>query len=107
MAERQRDKLSTKTGSRIPHFKNVEEAAQWFDTHDTAEYEDEFEDVEEPAEFVVRRAPASKAITVRVDERTMASLTKEATEQGLGPSTLVRMWILEHLRERHLRSPSG
>ncbi len=30
-------------------------------------------------------------------------VTKEAAAQGIGPSTLVRMWILEHVRKRRLR----
>lgn len=101
MTKRERTKAPTKQAeSRIPRFKNVEEAAAWFDTHDTAEYEDEFEEVKEPIQFVVQRAPANKALTVRVDERTLAEVIKQAAEQGIGPSTLVRMWILEHLRHR-------
>lgn len=99
MAKIEREKPTSEQGkSRIPDFKSVEEAAEWFDTHDTAEHEDEFEDVKEPMHFVVRRAKASKAITVRVDEHTMAALDKQAAAQGIGPSTLVRMWILDYLK---------
>lgn len=98
---------STRPGqetSHLLHFKSIEEAAEWFDTHDTAEYEDEFEDVKEPVEFAVRRARASKAITIRLDEETLASLTDQAAEQGIGPSTLVRMWILDRLKAQGKQS---
>lgn len=85
--------------SRIPTFKTVEEAATWFDTHDTGEYEGEFEAVEEDIRFVVSRGRPKKPITVRMDELALARLTKQAQKLGVGPSTLARMWILEHLRE--------
>jgi hypothetical protein len=34
---------------------------------------------------------------VRLEEDTFEKLTKEAREKGIGPSTLARMVILEHL----------
>ena len=58
-----------------------------------------FEEVRGPMQFVVRRVPANKTITVRIDEHTMTILAKKASEQGIGLATLVRMWILEHLRQ--------
>lgn len=84
---------------RIPRFRNIEEAAEFWDSHDSTEFEDEFEQVKETMRFVVRRAPATRAITVRVDEDTMVNLTKQAAERGIGPSTLVRMLILEYLKK--------
>lgn len=67
--------------------------AAWFDTHDTADYEHEFK----PAK--VRFAKnLSQPLTVRLDPDTLAELRSRAREQGVGPTTLVRMWVLEHLR---------
>ncbi len=87
-----------KVKSRIPRFKTIEEEAQFWDTHSTADFEDEFEEVKD-VKFVVRRSPVDKALTVRVDRDTFVRLAEEARTQGIGPTTLVRMWILEHLRE--------
>ena len=99
MAKPEQEKPITKRAkSRIPTFKTIEEAAEFWDTHSTTEFEDEFEEVRD-VQFVVSRGRPKKAITVRVDEETLATLTKEATQKGIGPSTLVRMWILEHLKE--------
>ena len=96
MARPEQQKPITKRAkSRIPTFKTIEEEAEFWDTHSTTEFED-VRDVQ----FVVSRGRPKKAITVRVDEETLAALTKEATQQGIGPSTLVRMWILEHLHKR-------
>ena len=97
--EQEQAQINKKTKSRIPRFKTIEEEAEFWDTHDLSEFEEELEEVKD-VQFVVSRGRPKKAITVRVDEETLATLTKEATEQGIGPSTLVRMWILEHLRKR-------
>jgi hypothetical protein len=37
---------SVKPKSRIPEFKGYEEEAQWWETHNLADYQDEFETVE-------------------------------------------------------------
>ena len=37
--------MTTKTKSRIPDFKNRQEIATWFDTHDLGDYQDEFKTV--------------------------------------------------------------
>jgi|SRR5919108_6312129 predicted DNA binding CopG/RHH family protein len=98
---------TTRAKRRIPRFKTVEEAAQWFDTHDTSEYEDEFEGVAEDIRFVVTRARPKKAITVRLEEETLEALTQAAREKGVGPSTLARMWIREHLGKSRGRDSSA
>jgi len=40
----------------------------------------------------------SEGITVRLDPETLRQLRERAHALGIGPTTLVRMWILEHLR---------
>ena len=94
--EREQSAAKRRARSRIPTFKTIEEAAEFWDTHDSAEFEDEFEDVTN-VRFVVARP--KKAITVRLPEDSLATLTSQAHEKGIGRSTLVRMWILEHLTE--------
>ena len=99
MTETQQGKPpARRTKSRIPHFRTIEEAAQFWDTHDSAEFEDEFEEVSD-VRFVVTRARPKKGITVRLEEDLLETLRREARAKGIGPSTLIRMWILEHLRE--------
>lgn len=44
-------------------------------------------------------ARPKKAITVRLEDETLDLIAREARQKGIGPSTLIRMWILEHLRE--------
>ena len=84
----------TETKSRIPDFKSREEEAEWFDTHDMADYQDEFKTVR--ARFAKN---LSEGLNIRLDKETLAGIRTKAHEQGIGPTTLVRMWILEHLRQ--------
>lgn len=79
--------------SRIPDFKNKEEEAEWFDTHDMADYQDEFKTVK--ARFAKN---LSEGLHIRLDTPTLEKLRYTAKEKGIGPTTLARMWILEHLR---------
>jgi predicted DNA binding CopG/RHH family protein len=85
------------TKSRIPEFKSVEEEARFWDTHDTTDFEDEFKPVR------VRFAKnLSHGLTIRLDPETLDQLRKEASEKGIGPTTLVRMLVREHLRADRL-----
>jgi predicted DNA binding CopG/RHH family protein len=79
--------------SRIPDFTSRDEEARWFDTHDMADYQDEFHTVK------VRFAKnLSENINIRLDPDSLYKLRSEAYEKGVGPTTLARMWIMEHLR---------
>jgi len=82
--------------SRIPAFKNRQEMAEWFDTHDLADYQDEFKTVQ------VRFAKnLSAGLNIRLDQDSLKQLRAVAHEKGIGPTTLARMWIKEHLKAAH------
>jgi CopG antitoxin of type II toxin-antitoxin system len=68
--------------------------AEWFDTHDLADYQDEFKTIR--ARFAKN---LSEGLNIRLDPETLAELRIRATGKGVGPTTLARMWILEHLQE--------
>ncbi len=89
------------TRSRIPTFKTIEEEAAFWDTHSSEEFADELTPVEN-VKFL--KAHSKKALTVRFDEDMFDELAQEARERGIGPSTLARMVILEHLRARRRAS---
>ncbi len=77
----------TEARGAIPSFNNIEEEAEWWDTHDADGFPVEFDDV----------------LTVELDESDQADLVKFAKRKGIGPSTLARMWIKEHLEEEAAR----
>ena len=88
--------------SRIPEFKTIEEEAEFWDTHTLADYWDEGKPVK------VRFAKnLSKGITIRLDPETLGKLRQLAHKQGIGPTTLTRMWILERLQDSGGHSSSS
>jgi hypothetical protein len=81
-------------GSRIPEFSSPEEEATFWDNHDFTDYLDELKVVE------TRVAPnLSEGITIRFDAETLGEIRSYARNLGIGPTTLMRMWILERLKD--------
>lgn len=83
----------TEAHGRIPAFQNVEEEAAFWDTHSVTDFPDELEPVRVR---IVKNL--SNPLTVRLDPRDRAELTRRAKARGIGPSTLVRMWVKERLQ---------
>lgn len=79
---------------RIPAFQNIEEEAGFWDTHDTTDFPDEFQPVE-----VTVRLELAERLTLRLDRADRDALTRYAKQKGIGPSTLARMWVKEHLQQ--------
>jgi hypothetical protein len=77
----------------IPEFTSRAEEAEFWDTHDFADYWEEWK----PAKVRFARN-LSQGITIRFDPETLATLRQEAKKKGIGPTTLARMWILERLQ---------
>ena len=88
--------MTQKIKKTIPDFTNREEEAKFFDTHDMADFQDEFKTVK--AKFAKN---LSEGITIRFDQPTLNQLRKLAHEKGLGPTTLARMWILEQIKQQN------
>jgi predicted DNA binding CopG/RHH family protein len=80
--------------SKIPDFQSREEEAEFWDTHDFTEFLDETR----PVKLRIGKQ-LSEGLTIRLDRQDREELERRASEQGIGPSTLVRMWIKERLRQ--------
>lgn len=65
-------------------IERIETSDAWDETADTVDID-------------VKR-PLAKVVPVRLSTELWEELRGEARELGIGPSTLVRMWILERLR---------
>lgn len=79
---------------KIPKFKSYEEEAEWWDTHDLTEIAD-LELVKEPV-FV---KPKKQIVSIRLERQLVEALKRIAARKGVGHTTLVRMWVIEKLRE--------
>jgi len=75
---------------------NLEEIVEFFETHDTADYWDQMEDVTDRVGFKRLR---DKIVSVRLSEADLKLLKRIAAERGLGHTTLIRTWVEEKLRE--------
>lgn len=95
-------KYPTKGHGAIPSFASYQEEADWWDTHDTGE--DEIQAEFRPITVHFTR-PLTEAFKVRFDAETVQQLRERAQAKGIGPTTLIRMLVLEQLQreedERH------
>lgn len=84
----------TKKGSIKPMrpFKNLEDEANFWDSHSVVDQ------INEDTLVGFHQANKTDTITVRFQPEHLQVLREEALERGIGPTTLVRMWILERLK---------
>lgn len=73
-------------------FTSYEEAAEFWDAHDTTDYSDTFETVVVEAELKRRR------YEVEIDEELMRALTDQAQKRGIGINQLVSEMLKEKIR---------
>ncbi len=93
-----------------------EKEARWWETHDLANYPDEFEQVAmevAPGALKVSKelrelsrelavSNLESAVRVRLSNQDHKNLKMLSDQKGIGMATLVRMWIREKLRtEEH------
>ncbi len=80
----------------IPPFKTLEEEANFWDTHSAVDK------IDKGTVVGFHQANKTDTITIRFQPEHLQSLREEAMQKGVGPTTLARMWVLEHLKQlRH------
>ena len=90
-----------KKRAEMPRFRSDEEAAEYFDTHDTAELAETLPEV--PGPIVDARLPL-KPISLRLPPETIAAAKQVARDKGIAYQTLLRLWISERLAEERRRA---
>ena len=76
-------------------FATVEEMAEFWDTHDTADYEDSFG---EPVELELNLAhPRQRAKYIALEGDLAERLAQHAQQRGLSAETLINLWVQEKL----------
>ncbi len=84
---------------RIPEFTTIEEEGEFWDTHDFTDFLDESVPVE------VRVSPNLTSVhrfTVEVDGAEWTALDRCASDRGMTPATLARLWLVERLRQEEV-----
>ncbi len=89
----------------IPEFKNIEEMAEFWDTHDSTDYQWEpvtdikFSKNLKSVYLNGGKQIKSKIVQMRLDKETISAMEKVARQKGVGTSTAARMLLREHLSE--------
>jgi CopG antitoxin of type II toxin-antitoxin system len=77
-----------------PRPKSISELAEFWDTHDLTDFENELEEVAEP--LFARR----NGITVPLEKREVQAIEKLAKANGVSTGELVRAWVVQKLPRR-------
>ena len=72
-------------------FKNLEEEANFWDTHDGVDV------FGKDLRVSVHRASKTDTLTIRFEPDDIQKIRQKAEYLGMGPTTLARMWIKEKL----------
>jgi predicted DNA binding CopG/RHH family protein len=81
---------------KVPKLKNLKEEKEFWDSHDSTDYLDDFE----VAKDVVFVRPKKQVISLRLDPNILKKLQELAYKEGLPPTTYARMLIVKGIRER-------
>ncbi len=77
---------------KIPKFKTDEDAARFWEAHSLEDYQKDTKEAE--IKFVKK---PKKTIAIRLDPEDIKSVELIADRKGLSYTSLLRMWIKEHL----------
>jgi hypothetical protein len=81
--------------TKIPKFKNYEEEAKFWDTHNITDFDEETENINILFEL---DKPRNETLIVRIQKDFKDKLEEVARSKGLNMSTLARMWLIEKLQ---------
>jgi len=78
--------------NKIPQTDSVQELAQFWDTHDITDFEEQLEEVTEPV------FDREKVVQVHLPTKEAETVESMARLQGINPSELIRTWIMEKVQ---------
>ena len=81
--------------SKLPRTDSIEKLAEFWDTHDLTDFEDELEEVTEPV-FV-----RGSAIKVHLEAPEANAVEQMAQAKGISREELIRAWVLQKLARRN------
>ena len=81
--------------SKLPNTDSIQELAEFWDTHDLTDFEEELEEVAKPV-FV-----RGGAIKVPLESREVEAIEQIAQAKGVSREELIRAWVLQKLARRN------
>jgi predicted DNA binding CopG/RHH family protein len=85
----------------IPEFKDDKEIAKFWDTQSLMDFESE---LEESTDLIFVK-PQRKTVSIRLDTKYIKMLKSFAVKKGIGYSPLIRMWLVERIRQELEEKP--
>lgn len=73
----------------IPQTDSIQELADFWDTHDLTDFEDELEEVTAPV--------FDNSVSVQLKSEELEIIKTLAKLRGISPANLIREWVLEHI----------
>ena len=86
--------MEEKMNEEIPKTDSIQKLAEFWDTHDITDFENDLEEVQEP----VFERDAETVLTIRLHSQEAEKLRKIAEYRGLEDTTLLREWVIEKLQ---------
>ena len=80
--------------SKLPKADSIQKLAEFWDSHDLTDFDDDLEEVTEPV--FVRRT----ALRVPLNPRELETVEQMAQAEGVSREKLVRAWVLDRLARR-------
>lgn len=78
--------------NKLPQTDSIQQLAQFWDTHDLTDFEDELEEVTEP---VFQR---EAVVEVRLPTEDAAAIAEIAKSRGVDSAELIREWVLQRMQ---------
>lgn len=102
MAEDDTEQGGAERRSRIPTFATIDEEAAFWDSHDTADFEDELEPVDD---VVFESVRSSQGLMVRFDGDILERLDRIAAATGSDSKSVIKRMVEEGIRHETKRDP--
>ena len=81
---------------KTPKFKSIKEERKFWETHNSTDYLDDFEE----AKDVVFVRPKKQVMSLRLEPQVINKLKKLADREGLPPTTYARKLIIRAIRDK-------
>jgi predicted DNA binding CopG/RHH family protein len=96
---------------KLPRFRSEGEEADFWATNDSADYWEEFQDIEEPLELspelttaIDRRARRKQMISIRLETWQVRLAKAMAARRGVPYHAIIRGWVTEGIRSKRATS---
>jgi predicted DNA binding CopG/RHH family protein len=102
--------MKRKVSKKLPRFRSEAEESEFWASHDSTEYWDEFEDVDETVELdpelarsIDQRTRRKQLISIRLESWQIRLARAVAARQGIPYHTVIRNWVSAGIHAKQAR----